>query len=300
MKKIKITEFVNRKFNMTVLKAKKYSPEILIVVGAVGTVAAAVTACRATLKVHDIAENAKKDIDKIHEVSSNEEFSEEYSEDDRKKDITIVYMKTGLAYVKLYAPAVIIGSVSILCMVTSHNILKKRNVALAAAYATIDKGYKEYRSRVIERFGEEVDHELLHDIKAKKFENENGKAEEKKVVSVNNNGYSKVFDSKNRYWNKSMDQNLYFLKMEQHLANDQLRARGYLFLNEIYERLGFPISKEGQMIGWVYDPKDVYSIDFVDFGIRNNGCVHKETKNGEYEPVITLDFNVQGNILDMI
>ena len=281
MKKIKITEFVNRKFNMTVLKAKKYSPEILIVVGAVGTVAAAVTACRATLKVHDIAENAKKDIDKIHEVSSNEEFSEEYSEDDRKKDITIVYMKTGLAYVKLYAPAVIIGSVSILCMVTSHNILKKRNVALAAAYATIDKGYKEYRSRVIERFGEEVDHE-------------------KKVVSVNNNGYSKVFDSKNRYWNKSMDQNLYFLKMEQHLANDQLRARGYLFLNEIYERLGFPISKEGQMIGWVYDPKDVYSIDFVDFGIRNNGCVHKETKNGEYEPVITLDFNVQGNILDMI
>lgn len=57
-------------------------------------------------------------------------------------------------------------------------------------YATVDKGFKEYRGRVIERFGEELDKELKYNIKAKeideiKINEKTGKEEVvKKAVNV--------------------------------------------------------------------------------------------------------------------
>ena len=75
----------------------------------------------------------------------------------------------GLKLVKLYIPAVALGTLSIASILASNNILRKRNVALAAAYATVDKTFKEYRNRVIERFGDQDDKELRYNIKAKRL-----------------------------------------------------------------------------------------------------------------------------------
>ena len=47
---------LNRSFNRAGLKLKKYSPEILVAAGIVGTVAGAVMACKATTKVSEIVE----------------------------------------------------------------------------------------------------------------------------------------------------------------------------------------------------------------------------------------------------
>ena len=97
-------------------------------------------------------------------------MKEQYSSEDAKKDLAIVYVQTGVKFAKLYGPSVVLGALSITSILASNNILRKRNVALGAAYAAIDKGFKEYRSRVIERFGEEVDRELKYNLKAKKFD----------------------------------------------------------------------------------------------------------------------------------
>ena len=43
-----------------------------------------------------------------------------------------------------------------------YEVLVKRNIALAAAYTAVDKSFKEYRGRVIERFGKELDRELKY------------------------------------------------------------------------------------------------------------------------------------------
>ena len=170
--KTEIMKSVSGITNKTVMKLKKHSPEILVVAGVVGAIASAVIACKATTKVGKITEEAKDMIDSIHESEKNgiTPAGETYTKEDCQKDLAITYVQTGIKYAKLYAPAVILGSLSITSILASNNILRKRNVALGAAYAAIDKSFKEYRGRVIERFGEQVDHELKYNIKAKKFE----------------------------------------------------------------------------------------------------------------------------------
>lgn len=306
------TENLVNKINTTVrktgFKLRKYSPEILVVAGIVGTVVSAVMACKATTKISDILETTRDDIDTIHNFKPDTESEETYSEEDMKKDLTIVYIQTGIKFVKLYTPAVLLGAVSIVSILTSNNILRKRNVAIAAAYATVDRGFKEYRNRVIERFGEKVDQELKYNIKAKKVDKINGEdgKEEKvdKVVDVIDPNtysiYARFFDDGCTGWEKNSEYNLSFLRIQQQYANDLLRSRGHLFLNEVYDMLGIPRTKEGQAVGWIYDPDDDTRNNFVDFGIYD--ATREATRNfvNGYERTILLDFNVDGCIWDLI
>lgn len=284
---------------------KKHSPEILVVAGVAGTVVSAIIACKATLKVNEIVEDVKHDIDDVHDAVEKgiTKAGENYSVEDSKKDLAVIYAKTGVSFAKLYAPAVILGTLSITSILASNNILRKRNVALSAAYAAVDKGFKDYRERVVERFGEQVDKELKYNIKAKKFDEvttdpETGK--EKKVKTMANvvnpadlSDYAYFF-STSRYLASDHDYNMMFLRAEQNYANDKLTSRGYLFLNEVCERLGLPITKAGQVVGWVKNSEK--SDGFVDFNIREIG----RDVDGRYESDILLDFNVDGPILDLI
>lgn len=312
MKKTELMNNLSRTFNKVGFKLKKHSPEILVVAGVVGTVTSAVMACKATTKLNDILEDAKTDIDKIHEVSADEEFkaAHAYTEEDSKKDLAIVYAQTAVKVVKLYAPAVILGGLSIGAMLTSNNILRKRNVALAAAYTAVDKSFKEYRGRVVDRFGKELDRELRYNIKAKEVEetivDENGKEKKfKKTVNVVDptvySDYAKFFDDGCTGWTKDPEFNLMYLKRQQEYANDLLQAKGHLYLNEVYDMLGIPRTKAGQVVGWIYDEKNPVGDNFVDFGIYDNALkeVNRDFVNG-YERTILLDFNVDGNILDLM
>ena len=300
---------LTRSLSRSGLKLKKHSPEILLVAGIVGTVTSAVMACKATLKANDIVEEYKTKIDTIHEVSENPEMAEKYSEEDKKKDLAIVYTQTAVKFIKLYGPSVLLGVASLGCMVGSNRILNKRNVALAAAYATVDKGFKEYRGRVIERFGKEFDKELRYNIKAQEFEkvtvddngNETVTTETVDIADPNHySPYAIIFDDGNTGWDKDPELTKFFLIQQQNYANDLLKSRGHLFLNEVYDMLGAKRTKAGAQVGWVYDEKNASGDNFVDFGIFDiNNPKARDFVNG-YERVIILDFNVDGVILDLI
>lgn len=291
-------------------KIKKASPEIMVVAGVVGVVTSTVMACKATTKVNDILEETRKQVDDVHNVLDSDVISEdEYNNDDAKKDLAIIYTQTGVKLIKLYAPSVIVGALSITGILASHKILKKRNVALTAAYATIDRSFKEYRGRVVERFGKELDRELRYNIKAQEIEEktvdkDGNETVEKKTISVVDpnmySDYARIFDNGSMGWTKDPEYNLMFLKLQQNQANDRLRAQGYLFLNDVYDMLGIPRTKAGQIVGWIYDEDNPVGDNFVDFGIydiyNEKAC---DFVNGR-ERSIVLDFNVDGNILDMI
>lgn len=309
MNKNEIIAAVNSKVSKLGFKFKKHSPEIFIISGIVGGIAAAVMACTATTKAGKVIDKAKDDLDMIHAaIDGRVPAKENYAEEESKKDITKVYVSTGLSLVKLYAPAVVLGGLSITAILYSNNILRKRNVALAAAYATVDSSFKDYRNRVIERFGDEVDKELKYNIKPltvqEKTVDENGnEVVTEKTVKVadpgEHNMYTRIFDESSCYWSKTPDYNQMFLIGRERYANDKLNAQGYLFLNDVLEMLDLPRTKEGQMVGWVKDPK-IGRDDYIDFGIFNaNKKSNREFING-YEPSIWLDFNVQGNILDLM
>lgn len=308
-----ITTTVSKTLHKTGFKLKKYSPEILAVTGVVGIVTSAVMACKATTKVSAILEESKVTIDAIHDCQENPELVEEgkYTDDDAKKDLAITYVQTGVKLVKLYAPSVILGTLSITAMLASNDILRKRNAALAAAYATIDKSFKKYRERVIERFGETVDKELKYGVKKQKIEEivkdpETGKEKKaKKTVEVvegidGYSEYARFFDDGCKGWEKDAESNLLFLRAQQQYANDLLVSRGYLFLNEVYNMLGIQITKAGQVVGWVYDPENKNLNNWVDFGIYDvNKPKARDFVNG-LERTILLDFNVDGDIWSLM
>lgn len=298
--KTEIMKSVNGVASKTVMKLKKHSPEILVVAGIAGTVVSAVLACKATTKVAEILDETKGTLDTIHEgMETGAINGQEYTTEDGKKDTIVVYAQTGMKLAKLYAPAIILGTLSITSILASNNILRKCNVALGAAYAAIDKSFKEYRGRVIERFGEQVDTELKYGIKAKKFEEievdpETGKEKKvKKTVMVADpnlqSDYAVYFDSKSRNYETNPDYNRMFLKAQQAFANDKLQTRGHLFLNEVLDDLDLPRTPAGQIVGWTKDGPDGY----VNFRIVE---VERETEDGRHEPALLLDFNVEGNI----
>ena len=309
MKNNELMTNVGRAIHKFGFQIKKHSPEILLVAGVVGAVASAVMACRATIKAKEIVDKSKEDIAIIHDCMANETLKEngEYSDEQGKKDLTIAYTNTAVDLAKMYGPSVILGTLSIASILTSNNILRGRNVALAAAYAAVDKSYKEYRGRVREKYGEEADKELTFDIKAKEVEktvvDEKGKEKKVKetVLDSNSNAhspYAKVFDELNDNWENDSEYNTMFLRKTERWANDYLKSHGYLFLNDVYKALGFQPTRAGQVVGWIYDPINSVGDNYVSFGIDNlydNGV--RLFVNGN-ESAVWLDFNVDGDILN--
>lgn len=311
MNKTEIISNLTRTFNRTGLKIKKHSPEILLAAGTVGVVVSGVMACKATLKVNEILDESKQQIDTIHSVAADPNMVEKYTAEDSKKDLAIVYTQTAVKMIKLYGPSVSLGVVSLGCMIGSNRILSKRNVALAAAYTAVDKSFKEYRGRVIERFGKQLDKELRYNIKAKEIEevskDENGhEVVKKEVVDVIEDDpntyspYSIVFDDGNEGWDPDPERTKFFLIQQQNWANERLKAKGHLFLNEVYDMLGARRTKAGAQVGWVYDEKNVVGDNYVDFGIFDTRRSKARDFVNGYEKVIVLDFNVDGYILDLI
>jgi hypothetical protein len=302
----------SRLINNAGLQIKKHSPEILMVVGIAGTVASTVLACKATTKINQILDETKQATDIIHAgMESGKVNNVEYTVEDGKKDLTIVYAQTGVKLVKLYAPAIALGALSIASIVSGHKILKGRNLALAAAYTVVDKGFKNYRKNVVDRFGKDLDRELRYNIKAKEIEvestDEKGKKKSKKEIinTIDKNPlndiseFARFFDETCDDWQKDPEYNLMFLRRQQDYANEILRTRGHLFLNEVYDMLGMQRIQAGQVVGWIYDEKNPIGDNYVDFNIYSGTERSRMFVNG-YERSILLDFNVDGVIYNLI
>ena len=294
MKNIKLPAGINRAVNKVAFKMKKHAPEILVIAGVGGTIVTTVMACKATTKIDEVLAENKEQIAKTKNYVEETGFSDKYTEKDYQKDLTVMYTQRGLKLFKLYAPAIAVGTISITAILAGHNVLKKRNVALAAAYEVVNKNFKDYRGRVIDRFGNELDRELRYNIRKEEVEKtviDEKTGKERTVKEITeiadidpSSEYAKFFDESCPGWTKDPEYNLMFLRNQQQYANDLLESRGYLFLNEVYEMLGIQRTRQGQVIGCIYNIANPANRRFV---------------NG-YERSILLDFNVDGDILNAI
>lgn len=310
-KAIKMPTKLVSSYHKSVFIVQKHSPEILIVAGVVGVVTSGVLACRATLKAKEILDATKEDLELIDKTLKDEK-QEDYTEEVAKSDISLTYVQTGVKLVKVYAPAVLLGSISIFSIVASHNILRKRNIALVAAYTTLDKTFKEYRKEVVDRFGEAVDKELRYKLRKETVQETvvDEKTGEEKVVekeveltALEKAGYSeyaRFFDESCDGWEKDSEYNLMYLRHVQSYANDVLRTKGYLFLNDVYKMLGIEPTKAGQVVGWVYKPNDETKDNYVDFGLYDTNKRSSRNFVNGFERVVILDFNVDSVVIDTL
>lgn len=306
--KQEIINKATRLLSSTQYQVKKHSPEILMVAGIAGTIVGTVLACKATTKVSEIIEEKNKNVEDVH--TCLEEKPKEYTEEDSKKDLTIIYAQTGVKLFKLYAPAIGVMALSFASIIAGHKVLKKRNIAIAAAYAAIDKGFKQYRKNVIEEFGEGVDQQMRFGLKSKeiKKKDKDGKTVKETEYYIdpdanpldNISEYARFFDASSSNFAKDPEYNMMYLRRQQDYANEMLKSRGHLFLNEVYDLLDIPRSKAGQVVGWVYDKNgNTKGDNYVDFGLYRNDQGTRRFVNGlEYN--ILLDFNVDGVIYDII
>lgn len=275
----------------------KHAPSILFGAGVAGFVGTVALAIKATPKMEAILTETEERIEKSNLTRQN--HGEHYSELDRKKDHTTVYVQCFVKIAKVYAPTVIVGVLSIAALGGSHRILTRRNASLGAAYMALQEGFNKYRERVVAELGDEKDREFKFGVKYTEFaeDTENGTT----TVTVKHfdpNGrspYSVIFDEFNPNYTRNPDSNWDFLCNVEDYMNARLLRRGYVFLNEVRNALGFEDVPEGQIVGWLLK-NDV---------TKSDGCIrlgHKEADDFFRGPnkSVMLDFNVDGPIYHLI
>lgn len=290
---------VLRTVSRQALVAKKNSPHIFFGVGVIGTVTSAVMACRATLKLGETLEGINKEIEEtklLRAIPEDKESPEAHMEQVHHHIDTLhVYTAASFKIVKLYAPPIIIGTASIALLTGSHVQMTRRNSALIAAYAGLEKFFGEYRDRIKREVGEEREMELYHGSSTELVKKESGDVVEGRVVNpLRISPYARFFDEYSPNWVRNSEYNKNFLEIQQSYANHRLNAMGHVFLNEVYDWLGVPRSKAGAVVGWI---KGQDGDDYVSFGIYD--AWNSQFVNGN-EPSILLDFNVDGVIYDKI
>lgn len=306
MKNLAIMKSVSGMTSRIGFQMKRHSPEILLVSGILSGIGCTIMACKATLRAVPVVESAKEKVTEIRELKAKPQ-SEELAKEGNKL-LAQAYMKMALDVGLLYAPALFMGSVSVTCLLSSNNILRKRNASLAAAYATIAGTFKDYQARVREKIGEEAERDICYDIRDDEVEetivNEKGKEKKvKKTVKAshmdNMSSYARFFDNGCEGWDENPEYSLMFLRAQEKFCNDKLEAQGYLFLNDVYELFGIPKTEAGQVVGWIYNKDGNPNGDnYVDLGLYNTKSRNARDFVNGYENVFIIDPNVDGPILD--
>lgn len=294
------TDILTHAYYKVVFELRKHSPEILTAVGIGGVVAGTVMACVATTKLEKTMEVHKKELDDIHANPNPDEK-------EHRKEVVTAYAKTGWDLVKLYGPSAIVEATSIGCLLGSHKIMRNRNAALAAAYTTVSNAFESYKKRVADKLGEEAEKELRYGIRTEEVDEEYVDSKGKKKVRKKtvktmdekiHSPYSRFYAQGSDGWSKDPGANVVTLLNKQDFLTKRLQIRGYLFLNEAYEYLGIAPIREGQYLGWYYNPEDPTLQNHVDFGIYDCHDILKCNFVNGFEDTILLDFNIDGNIVD--
>lgn len=286
-----IPQSATRAVFRSALLLKKSAPNILFAGGLTGVITSTVLACRATLQLAEDLPAMKAELDEVkNDVSEGRKGQDGYT-----KDVAYVYGKNVLHVVKLYAPAVVVGGLSISALSGSHIMLNRRNAGLTAAYAAVQKAYDDYRDRVKAELGVDKETGIYHASYVEQVQQADGKKMEVVRADPNNwSPYAKFFDEASENWVKNAEMNRLFIQCQQSYANNLLHSRGHVFLNEVYDLLGLERSQAGSVVGWVIGED---GDNYIDFGLFEANS--SRFMNG-WERSVILDFNVDGVIFDKI
>ena len=282
------------------LQLKKNAPRMLIHGGTIAMTAGAIWGCKKSIDLPELIDQMK---DEVEDAKQRANTEGEY-----RKAVGSAYIR-GFARIgkHMAGPATVFVAGAVGNEVGGH-LFKKENAGLAAACAGLSSAFNQYRENVKKDGGAELDRKYRYGLQTVETEettkdakgNEKTKKVKTEIVVDDPSTYSdyaRFFDESCKEWDPDPECNLTFLKIQQDLANKYLQANGHLFLNEVYDLLGIKRTKAGQYVGWVWQGD---GDNFVDFGIYETRRERNRAFVNGYEPVILLDFNVDGVITDLI
>lgn len=288
-----MNEKITRAFYSAKLVLKEKAPDILFWTGLTTMVGGTVFAATQTRKLDAILEDAYNEFDSIHNGDLDEEAE--------SKELFKAYVKYGLKIAKLYSPAAACTAAGAMCLFASHKEMKNRNASLVAAYSALDSAYRGYRQKVAEKIGAEEEKKIALEEPKKEFEiDDNGEVISTKYMDDKSqySPYARLFVDYTTNEYKSGMLGVKFLKGQEEYANFLLKSRGYLFLHEVYELLGFELSEASSFVGWRYDENNP-NPNFVSFGIDLTDNRVQAFMNGD-EEALWLDFNCYEFMKDMV
>ena len=308
-------------------KLYKVGPTVAFCVGAVGSIASLYLMWHAAKKHDEVMCDVQDLIDEVHEKKPVEGISEEEAEEvltinEYRKELVKTYIQAGIKIGKLYAPVAAVEVGSIALMSIGYGKLNSRYVSTLAACTLMERQYAKYRQNVIDILGEDADREFRFGLKNKEYMvpdldkdgkqklDKNGSPKTKKIIRsaieteldnysmyarIFDKEHSKEFDGDEHEFATSWYNRDYIIKAQDYF-NMLLRYRPNhtVFLNEVYDRLGFERTKEGQVVGWHYDPDYPTGDNRIEF-------VPIEFYDEKYQAQsVILDFNVDGNVMDLL
>jgi Family of unknown function (DUF6353) len=280
----------------TELFLKRHGPALLTGAGLAGFAATTYLTGRAVLKVQD----------KTRKLRANHNLimgDKKITDQERTQEVGKLWLHDGALILKDFAPAIVTGSVAVICIISSYKMTKRQEASLIAAYAALDAGFRAYRERVREEVGEEKELELYRAPQPPCAEDagevmEGEITDWKKMVPAQ---YGRYFDESNNHWTKTPEYNLFFLRRQQDYLNDRLRSYGHVFLNEVYATLGFEPTQAGQIVGWTLSHREGEPGDgYIDFGLYDEGSPSGRAFINNLEPSVFLDFNCDGPIIHRV
>jgi len=280
------------------LLVQRYSPEILTGVGIIGLIGSGIWAAKKTLDLPEITEELDL---KREYANSHSEEDLDWAKEHHQAFIRKAHFEAGREVVKLYILPVGLGVVSTSCILAGFGILRARNAALTATVVSLSEALNSYRERVANKIGEDEERELWLGAETIVAPDEDGRPMALTTINPKDNPYGRWFDEGSTQFSREPGYNARILLTEQNYFNDRLKARGYVFLNEVYKRLGLPESYEGQVVGWFFDkehPLESPGDDYIDFRIMNPEDPGARDFINGWNKSVWLDFNVMGPILD--
>lgn len=269
---------------------KKYAPELLLGGALVSGTACIITASKATLKAKNSMDAHKERKLEIATKADSEIITSEEAKDEMRKEI----VKVGLELAKEYAIPFSLYAATIGCVFGSYKVQKSRLQALSTTLAAMSAAYSSLVMRL--KNGAEnglTAEEVLQGKFVCNVENEDGTVEE--LTTTVDNPYDSPFkfrfDKYSTVWNPHHCSNETILMSELNWCNNLLQIQGYLFLNDVLDRLGIPRTKAGQILGWRTNGD---GDGYVDFGVVDCATL----TGARYDDnAFELNFNVDGDIL---
>ena len=194
---------------------KKNGATILTCVGGVGVIATTVMAVKATPKALLLLEEAKKE--------KGEELTK------------VEVVKTAAP---AYIPTAVMGVSTIACIFSANMLNKRHQAALTSAYALLNQSYKEYRGKVVDLYGEEVDTHVKKEIAKDKYKETDIQEEEGKELYYD--------DFSGRYFNATPE----IVHDAEYTINRLLSTTGAACVNELYTLLKIDPIDGGDELGW--------------------------------------------------
>lgn len=197
---------------------KKNASTILTCAGGTGVIATSIMAVKATPKALTLLENAK----------------EEKGEDLTKLEKVKV---AGPAYL----PAVLMGASTIACIFGANILNQRQQAALMSAYALLDNSYKDYKKKVEELYGKDMNYFVREKITKNKYKKNKNPVEDDMQL---------FYDEFSQRYFESTTENV--IRAENKI--NRIIATDYcVYLNEFYELLGVERVDYGDYLGWSMD-----------------------------------------------